>query len=282
MIVVHGGAGPRAPDLDDTTAAAEARRAAARAAVDRMNEGGDALAAVEAAVVVLEDHPRFNAGRGSVLCEDGTVEMSASIMCGRTLRAGAVACVRETRNPVSLARAVLERSPHVFLAGPSADGFVRRPRQERLWAARADEHDPLQSFGTVGAVALDARGDLAAATSTGGTLRQWPGRIGDSAVIGAGTYAANGSAAISCTGMGEAFIRTASAYSCAQHARTIGLEAAADEVVHEALPAVEGHGGLIALDREGRIAMPFNTDLMYRCWSDAGGELRVAIGPAAR
>lgn len=308
-LAIHGGAGVIERDAlspeDERAIRADLTRAldAGNAVLSR---GGTALDAVEAAVVVLEDSPRFNAGKGSVFDADGGHQLDASIMEGHTRRAGAVAGVRTVRNPIRLARAVMEYSPHVMLAGDGAEAFadtrkeiVRVPnrwfdtdaRRRQLELARAREKTQAglapeaqvptvegMYFGTVGAVALDRRGHIAAATSTGGmTNKRW-GRVGDSPVIGAGTYA-DASCGVSGTGWGEFYIRAAVAHDiCARVAyRGDTLAAAAEEVVNKVVPALGGDGGAIAIDPDGNIAMPFNTSGMYRAWIKPDGSRGVAI-----
>ena len=270
-----------------------------------LSRGGSALDAVEAAVVALEESPRFNAGKGSVYTADGTHELDASIMEGHTRRAGAVAGLATVRNPVRLARAVMEDSPHVMLIGAGAERFadmldgiervpndwfdtpvrfeqLRQAQAREREAARVEGADPVdlkgKYFGTVGAVALDVHGHLAAATSTGGmTNKKW-GRVGDSPLIGAGTWA-DGRCAVSGTGWGEFFIRNAVAHDiCARVAYGgVALEDAAEEVIWRRVGDLGGDGGAIALDRDGNIAMPFNTSGMYRGWIDADGNRGTAI-----
>ena len=291
-IAVHGGAGvlPAAqltPGL--RKAFQEGLEAALRAGYAAMDAGGASLDAVVAAVKVLEDDPLFNAGRGSVMAANGQHELDASIMDGRDLRAGSVTGVQHVRNPVELARLVMDRSPHVMLAGPGADEFAveaglrpvpneyfaterRRLELERHLRGEADTGDEAV-LGTVGAVALDAQGNLAAATSTGGmTGKKW-GRVGDSPIIGAGTYAANDCCAVSATGHGEYFIRAAVAHEIASlvRYRGMGVVEAADEVVMKQLVAMGGSGGVIAVGRDGRIAMPFNSEGMLRAAMDSRG-----------
>jgi len=269
-----------------------------------LGSGGSALDAVSAAVVVLEESPRFNAGKGAVLNAQGGHELDASIMEGHTRRAGAVAGVTTVRNPIKLARTVMEHSPHVMLAGGGAEAFAdSRPEIERVandWfttehrrralekAQRAEAEKNLQSmthaqeaamyFGTVGAVALDRHGHIAAATSTGGmTNKKW-GRIGDAPVIGAGTWA-DERCGVSGTGWGEFYIRNAAAHDiCARVAyRGDPLAVAADEVINKIIPAAGGDGGAIALDRDGNIAMPFNSGSMFRGWIHPDGSRGTAI-----
>lgn len=283
-----------------------------------LSDGGSALDAVSLAVTLLEDCPLFNAGYGAVFTRDETHELDAAVMDGATLRAGAVACVSRIRHPVRAARAVMERSEHVLMVAAGAEAFAEAcglemvlapyfstdARLEQLRRARGTDttvldHDgaasvlepapparpgapPLdedRKLGTVGAVALDAHGNLAAATSTGGMTNKRPGRVGDTPLIGAGTYADNRTAAVSCTGTGEVFIRTATAYDvCARMAYGgLSLADAANEVVMNVLPALAGRGGLIAIDAQGNLSMPFNTEGMYRGWARVGEAPHTAI-----
>lgn len=301
-LVIHGGAGVIERSALNARDEREVRAALNRA-LDAGNavlaKGGSALDAVEAAVVTLEESPHFNAGKGAVFNAEGKHELDASIMEGHTRRAGAVAGVTTVRNPIRLARAVMEHSPHVMLAGLGAEKFAdSRPeiervpnnwfdteRRRRQWeAAQAKERagaaivEKGKYFGTVGAVALDAQGRIAAATSTGGmTNKRW-GRVGDSPVIGAGTWA-DDRCGVSGTGWGEFYIRNAVAHDiCARVAyRGDALAVAADEVVNKIVPAVGGDGGAIALDRDGNIAMPFNTSGMYRAWIKPDGSRGTGI-----
>ena len=297
-IAVHGGAGviPGAELTPERRQAFHtALEAALRAGFALMEAGGGSLDAVVAAVKVLEDDPLFNAGRGSVLTASGQHELDASIMDGRDLRAGSVAGVRHVRNPVELARLVMDRSPHVMLAGPGADEFAletglepvaneyfsterRRAELERHLRGETGSSDEAV-LGTVGAVALDSHGNLAAATSTGGmTGKKW-GRVGDSPIIGAGTYAANDCCAVSATGHGEYFIRAAVAHEIASlmRYRGMGVVEAADEVVMTQLVKLGGSGGVIAVGRDGSIAMPFNSPGMLRGAMDSMGRLETGI-----
>nr|MBP7416998.1 isoaspartyl peptidase/L-asparaginase [Xanthomonadales bacterium] len=298
----HGGAGtmPRAELSAEREAAVRADLTRAlRAGHAVIAQGGSSLDAVTRAIVVLEDSPYFNAGKGAVFNHDGVNELDASIMDGATRRAGAVAGLHRIRNPVLLARAVMEKSPHVMMAGEGAEAFAKSIgfefvdpayfRTEERWqqlqmalaAEKAQASATLPAtayFGTVGAVARDAKGQLAAATSTGGmTNKRW-GRIGDAPVIGAGTYA-SAQCAVSATGWGEFYIRAAVAHDiCARMAyRGDSVRAAAEEVVLKVVPALGGDGGVIALDASGRVAMPFNTEGMYRGTIDADGKVRTAI-----
>lgn len=261
-------------------------------------QGGSALDAVTLAVSLLEDCELFNAGKGSVYTSAGTHEMDAAVMRGSDLAAGAVVCVSQIRNPVQAARAVLQHSPHVMLAGAGAEAFAQQQglafatpayfasdfRYAQLLAARSQaqillDHSvshaasasgqplhPDQKFGTVGAVALDQYGELAAATSTGGMTNKLPGRVGDSPIPGAGCYADNRTAALSATGTGEAFIRVLALHDVASRIRYAGasLREAAEQVIFKELPSVGGSGGLIGLNRAGEMVMCFNTEGMYR------------------
>lgn len=300
-IAVHGGAGtldPTALTPEREAAYKAALATAARRGHGVLTAGGSSLDAVEAAVRVLEDTPLFNAGRGSVFNAEGKHEMDAAVMEGAALRAGAVAGVQNVRNPVSLARLVMERSNHVLISGRGAFEFAHGQKvaleedeyffdqlRHDQWQevrgsteVRLDHSAGEKKFGTVGAVALDAQGNLAAATSTGGmTNKRWQ-RIGDSPVPGAGTYANNATCAISCTGNGEAFLRAVAAHDV--HAlmayKGLPLEEAVRIVVHEKLPPLDGEGGLIAVDTLGNVVLDFNSTGMYRARIDARGE-EVAI-----
>jgi beta-aspartyl-peptidase (threonine type) len=301
-IVIHGGAG--VITRSEMTPEREARyRAGLEEARDAgyavLEAGGSSLDAVTAAVRILEDNPLFNAGKGAVLNRNGVAELDSSIMDGKTLRAGAVAGIQRVKNPVELARAVMEKSPHVMLAGVGAEEFAleqgltmvpnsyfrTEARVKQLERAQQEEKEKAaapartSSKGTVGAVALDRNGNLAAATSTGGMTNKRPGRIGDSPIIGAGTYANNASCAVSATGDGEFFIRSVVAHDiCAlvQYKR-VTLEAAAHAVIHEKVGALQATGGVIALDPEGHIVMDFNSGGMFRAARDSNGRREVAI-----
>ncbi len=300
-IAVHGGAGViRRSELSPEREAEchEALRAALTAGHAVLEAGDGALDAAIAAVVALEEAPLFNAGRGAVFTRDGSHELDASVMDGATLSAGAVAAVRSIRNPVLAARAVMEHTPYVMLAGEGAEALAReqglatvppqwfdtdvRRREWRLARAAAAEGDARPeefSLGTVGAVALDAAGNLAAATSTGGLTNKRPGRIGDTPVIGAGTYAENGVCAVSTTGDGEYFLRIVAAYRVAALIREGGLNlaGAARRVIHETLTGVGGSGGLIALDGRGLPVLEHNSPGMYRGAIDYRGRLTTAV-----
>lgn len=249
-----------------------------------LEHGGSALSAVETAVSSLEDCPLFNAGRGAVYSHDGFQEMDAAIMCGKTLNAGAVGLIRGVRNPIRMASRVLEVSAHVFLCGEAAVEFAREQgieladasyfhsdeRLAQLEQARAANRVQLdhadQKFGTVGAVALDLHGNLAAATSTGGVTNKRYGRLGDSPVIGCGTYANNATCAVSCTGYGEFFIRGVVAYdvACLMEYAGLSLAEACRRVIQEKQVALGGEGGLIAVDSQGNSCLEFNSEGMYR------------------
>jgi L-asparaginase / beta-aspartyl-peptidase len=299
-IAIHGGAGavPRA------TLAPERERsyhAGLEAALDGgfaiLERGGTSLDAVTTAVRALEDHPAFNAGHGAALTRDGAAELDAAIMDGRHMRAGAVASVRHVKNPVDLARRVMEKSRHVLLVGAGAEEFALEEnftlvpnlyfrtaeRLEQLGSEqrgeRVSELMPPRPQGTVGAVACDANGNLSAATSTGGMTNKRPGRVGDSPIIGAGTYAKNGVCAVSATGHGEYFIRAVAAHHvcAAVEYRGLTLEQAVRELLHDILRKLGGDGGLIAIDHTGCIVMDFSTEGMFRGARDASGRREIAI-----
>jgi beta-aspartyl-peptidase (threonine type) len=296
-LVIHGGAGAMGvADMDrekESSALAGLGKALA-AGAEILDAKGSAVDAVEAAARILEEDPCFNAGRGSVLAHDGHIELDAALMDGRTRRAGAVAGVRTTRAPIGLARHLLEHGPHVFLAGEDADRFARQTGFEQVensWfeiperRRQLDEllagggFDDQMKYGTIGAVAVDMDGHVAAATSTGGlTAKRW-GRIGDSPLIGAGTYADDRAAAISATGSGEYFIRTVAAHEVAARVRIGGepLQKAVDGVLAE-IQALGGTGGLIAVTPSGEAAWGFTTPAMYRGLADADSR-RVAVYP---
>ena len=281
VLVVHGGAWDI--PADQITANTRGVSRAARVGFDLLHQGAAALDAVEAAVTVLEDDETFDAGRGSFLTADGRVQLDALMMDGATLRAGAVACVERLRNPIQAARLVLERSPHVYFVGAGAEEFARRHglplvdnhelvtdrERERLQAAQArakagiedqtftgDQHD------TVGAVALDLAGNLAAATSTGGTLNKTPGRVGDSSVIGSGGYADNRSAAASLTGWGEPIMKLVLAKWAVDRVPLLGPEQAAEDAIAYLYSRLQGHGGMILLGPDGRYGIAHNTPRM--------------------
>jgi len=298
-IAIHGGAGavPRAMLSEQRE---QRYRAGLEAALDGgfalLERGGSSLDAVSAAVRILEDDPSFNAGHGAALTRDGAAELDAAIMDGRQLRAGAVASVRHVKNPIELARRVMEKSRHVLLVGAGAEEFALEEnfalvpnryfrtveRQEQLECEQRGQRvsDLVPSpQGTVGAVALDGDGNLAAATSTGGMTNKRPGRVGDSPIIGAGTYAKNGVCAVSATGHGEYFIRAVAAHHvcAAVEYRALSLQQAVRETLHEILAALGGDGGLIAVGTDGRIVMDFSTEGMFRGARDSGGRREIAI-----
>jgi beta-aspartyl-peptidase (threonine type) len=291
-IVVHGGvASPESPPRHEEPYRAGLHEAvlAARAVLD---EGGAAVDAAQAAVVALEANPRFNAGRGSVLNDEGGVEMDAAIMCGRTGKAGAVAAVSRVEHPVLLARAVMERTPHVLLAGPGAERFAREAgmrmvpsdfhvteRQRERWL-RA--HEAGAPKGTVGAVVLDPAGNLAAATSTGGIARKLPGRVGDSPLIGAGTYAENGVCAVSATGDGEHILRAVAAHEVSRLVayRELGVAEACRAVIDERVGPAGGEIGLIALDMTGEAALASNATVFHRGFQLGDGPIETAVRQA--
>ncbi len=302
-LVIHGGAGGPARGVMSEIAEKEY--------LDNLSEalklgsailvnGGTSLDAVETVVNFLEDCPLFNAGKGAVLNENGKAELDASIMDGRTGMAGAVAGATSIKNPVSAARLVMEKTNHVMLSGKGADDFAKKmglklvdptyfitPLRLEAWkkwkASPPARNKPFRAdkekHGTVGAVALDQKGNLAAATSTGGMMGKMAGRIGDSPVIGAGTYANNNTCAVSATGQGEYFIRNVVAYdlSALMEYRGMPIEEAARLIIMEKIANQKAAGGLIAVDKDGNIAMPFNTNAMFRGFSKSTGENEVAI-----
>jgi len=303
VLAIHGGAGTISqatvtPEREE--AYHEGLRAALAAGHAVLAKGGAALDAVTAAVMALEDDPLFNAGRGAVFTSAGSNEMDAAVMDGRDRRAGAVAGICGPRHPILAARAVMERTEHVFLAGEGARRFCReiglehmdpswfhtewrwdalQKELERRRLSLPDDGDEARKHGTIGAVACDELGNLAAATSTGGMTGKTPGRVGDSPVIGAGTWADNATCAVSATGHGEYFIRYAAGHEIASRMRWSGqaLAQAADDVVLNVLGPIGGSGGLIAVDARGNVALPFNCSGMYRGVVAADGQLRTAI-----
>jgi beta-aspartyl-peptidase (threonine type) len=302
MLVIHGGAGTilKANMTDEQEKQyRDALTQALQTGHAVLARGGSSLDAVEATVRVLEDNPLFNAGKGAVFTHEGRNELDASIMDGATRKAGAVAGVTIIRNPISAARAVMEKSPHVMMVGKGAELFATKMGleivdpsyfwTERRWKALQQELTGKpqaelapaseKKFGTVGAVALDQAGNLAAATSTGGMTDKQYGRVGDSPIIGAGTFAENESCAVSATGHGEFFIRWTVAYDIAALMKYRGLtvQQAADEVINKKLKTAGGEGGVIALDRNGNFATPFNSEGMYRGWIGSDGKATVKI-----
>jgi len=306
-LVIHGGAGTIGrsditPEKESEYRAGLER--ALTAGYEILKRGGSSLDATEAAVCVLEDDPHFNAGRGSVFTSAGTNEMDAAVMDGKTLAAGAVAVLKHVKNPISLARLVMEKSGHVMIDGEGAEAFAKengvelvdqkyfftQARWEALQKIKAAEKKRTggagkafiitdqDRHGTVGAVALDKNGNLAAATSTGGTTNKRPGRVGDSPVIGAGTYANNATCAVSATGDGEYFIRASVGHdiSALMEYRGMSLKDAAQAVLDK-VAKLGGTGGLIAIDHEGKMALPFNTAGMYRGYVDSSGKFVIEI-----
>jgi beta-aspartyl-peptidase (threonine type) len=304
-IAIHGGAGTILRTSLTPEKEKEYKGALADALLAGNNilfNGGTALDAVETAVRALEDCPLFNAGKGAVFNNDGVHEMDASIMDGSNLMAGAVGLIKNVKNPVSLARAVMEKSEHVFLCGSGAELFAKDMNLEfapneyfynefryNQWLEAQKSSGTFldhnlgdgkdKKFGTVGAVALDKDGNLAAATSTGGMTNKKFGRLGDSPMIGAGTYANNETCAVSCTGHGELFIRSVVAYdvSCLMEYKDLSLEEACNEVVMNKLVKIGGEGGLIAIDKNGNIQMSFNSEGMYRAIINSEGIQEVSI-----
>lgn len=308
-LVIHGGAGTilkadMTPDLEK--AYIDGLNQALQAGYAVLEEGGTAVNAVKASLVVLEDHVLFNAGRGSVFTKKGVQEMDAAIMDGQTLAAGAVAGVRNVRNPIELATEVMRNSNHVFLSGKGANDFAIKQgiklepdeyffsqfRYDQWKAIRDSDRYSLdhthhhleelmrdKKFGTVGAVACDQQGHLAAATSTGGMTNKKYGRIGDSPLIGAGTYANDATCAISCTGHGEMFIRAVASYdvSCLMEYKQFTLQEAMQCVVNEKLKNMQGEGGMIGVDHEGNYAMVFNSAGMYRSVKRSDGFTQTLI-----
>ena len=295
-LAIHGGAGTLS-HADMTPDRERVYRAGLQEALNAgyalLANGSSALDAVEQAVILLENNELFNAGRGAVFTADGRNELDAAIMCGRTLNAGAIAGVRNIRNPISLARAAMERSGHVLLMGTGAEEFAREQgietapdayyftqfRWDELEKKRQNLDARPRALGTVGAVAVDRTGNLAAATSTGGTTNKRYGRVGDSPIMGAGNYANNRSCAVSCTGDGEYFIRAVAAYdvACLVEYKGLSLQEACDVVINDKMKQLGGEGGLIAVDPAGNLALVFNSEGMYRGWQREGELGEVAI-----
>jgi L-asparaginase / beta-aspartyl-peptidase len=317
-LAIHGGAGAierskMTPELEQ--AYREKLAEALKAGHKILSDGGTSLDAIEASIRILEDSPLFNAGKGAVFTSEGTNELDSSIMDGATLKAGAVAGVKRIKNPITLARLVMEKSPHVMMVREGAEAFAKQngvelvdPKYfftERRWkelqeikkaeeqkspakgadrktnspGKRSSSGDGEKKYGTVGAVALDKAGNLAAGTSTGGMTNKKFGRVGDSPIIGAGTYANNRTCAVSSTGHGEYFIRSVVAYdiSALMEYGGLSLKDAAERVVMDKLVKMGGEGGVIAMDKDGNIAMPFNSLGMYRGYIDADGKIVVEI-----
>ncbi|HZF63265.1 MAG TPA: isoaspartyl peptidase/L-asparaginase [Chitinophagaceae bacterium] len=312
VLVIHGGAGtilPQHMTPQKEKAYQQSLENALQKGYEILKRGGSSLDAVETAVRLLEDDPLFNAGRGSVFTHDGKIELDASIMEGKSLAAGAVAAVTTIKNPVTAARRVMEKSGHVMLIGKGAEDFSNeqglemvdqryfftQSRWDALQAIRDSSKTALDhggakelvqqpemkdaKFGTVGAVALDRAGNLAAATSTGGMTNKKFGRVGDAPIIGAGTYADNNTCAVSCTGWGEYFIRLVVAKSVSDQMeyKKVSLARAAEDLIMNRVPKLGGDGGLIAVDKNGNISMPFNTAGMYRGYIKSDGKAVVKI-----
>lgn len=312
VLVIHGGAGTLLRQNMSAEMEAAYQGAlvfALQTGYDVLKKGGTSLDAVEAAVRTMEDNPLFNAGKGAVFTNEGRNELDAAIMDGKTLGAGAVASVTTIRNPITAARKVMENSPHVMMIGAGAEkfaqqqgldivpntyfysedrwqGLLRAKRADSIKAASEKKSSGLkqtenrdEKYGTVGAVALDSYGNLAAATSTGGMTNKKFGRVGDAPIIGAGTYANNATCAVSCTGWGEYFIRLSVAKSVSDlmEYKNLSVDSAANEMIMNKVPALGGDGGLIALDRQGNFTMPFNTSGMYRGYIRADGRAVVSI-----
>lgn len=301
-LAIHGGAGTilrSSMTAEKELAYKQALEDAIIAGEGLLIKGGRSIDAVETAIRSLENNPLFNAGKGAVFTNEGKHEMDASIMNGKDLMAGAVAGVQNIKNPISLARAVMEKSEHVFMAGLGAQEFAKKinaefmpddyffvqQRYDQLQEAKKedkmilDHTDKEKKFGTVGAVAIDQHGNLAAGTSTGGMTNKKHGRVGDTPVIGSGTYANNKTCAISCTGHGEFFLRAVVAYdiSCLMEYKGLSLKKACDIVVMDKLVKIGGEGGLIALDAKGNIELPFNSEGMYRASKKEGEETFIGI-----
>ena len=302
-IAIHGGAGTilRSSMTSEKEAAyKKALQEAIEAGEHILVQKGRSIDAVEAAIKVLEDNPLFNAGKGSVFTNEGKNEMDAAIMNGKDLMAGAVASVQNIKNPISLARGVMDQSEHVFMVGSGAKEFAKKinmtfmpddyffvqMRYDQLQQAKESDTMILdhsdnkeKKFGTVGAVAIDVHGNLAAGTSTGGMTNKKHNRVGDTPIIGAGTYANNKTCAVSCTGHGEFFIRSVVAYdiSCLIEYKGLSLKKACDIVVMDKLVKLGGEGGLIAIDSKGNIELPFNSEGMYRASKQEGENLFIGI-----
>jgi len=298
-LVVHGGAGNITKNnLSDSTAYKEKLKEALEKGFDTLKKGGTSLDAVVVVIKILEDSPLFNAGKGAVFNSEGKNELDAAIMDGKTLKAGAVAGVTTVKNPIVAARAVMEKTIHVMLTNAGADKFAKEQGldivepsyffDQKRWEQYLKNKDKsdigdtnpiLNKYGTVGVVALDIYGNLAAGTSTGGLSNKKYGRVGDSPIIGAGTYANNKTCAVSCTGTGEYFIRNVVAYDISALMEYKGwpVQKAAEYVINEKLKSQGGDGGLIALDSKGNFVMPFNTAGMFRGYANSNGEIKVML-----
>lgn len=297
-LVIHGGAGTilkKNMTPEKEAAYVSKLTEALETGYKILENGGKSVDAVEKVINIMEDSPLFNAGKGAVLTEKGEAELDASIMDGKTLMAGAVAGVKHVKNPISLARIVMEKSPHVLMISDGAEEFAKQNGVELVdnsyfivkerydqylkMKERMEKKSNDDKHGTVGCVALDKEGNLAAATSTGGMMMKKFGRIGDSPIIGAGTYASNNTCAVSGTGWGEYFIRlnVARDISDLMAYKNLSLKEASDEVIMKKLPQLGGDGGIIAIDKNGNIAMPFNTAGMYRGYHLSEGKPEIKI-----
>ncbi len=300
-IAIHGGAGTilkSEMSSEKEIAYRKALQEALSCGYNVLEKKGTAIDAVAAAIISLEDCPLFNAGKGAVFNAEGRHEMDASIMNGSDLSAGAVTGVKNIKNPIELAKTIMQKSEHVFLMGEGAEIFARRngiifmndayfydELRYQQWQKIKEtdtfqlDHTTEKKFGTVGAVAIDSQGNLAAGTSTGGMTNKRFGRVGDSPIIGAGTYANNNTCAVSCTGHGELFIRSVVAYdiSCLMEYKGLSLAEACEIVVQQKLVEINGEGGLIAIDKQGNIELPFNSEGMYRGWMQSSTEFMIEI-----
>ncbi|MGD0712166.1 MAG: isoaspartyl peptidase/L-asparaginase [Bacteroidales bacterium] len=299
FLVIHGGAGNiTKANLSDSIAYKNKIREALEKGSDTLKKGGTSLDAVVVVIKIFEDSPLFNAGKGAVFNDEGKNELDAAIMDGKTIKAGAVAGVTTVKNPITAARAVMEKTNHVMLTGAGADKFAKEAGlvivdpsyffDQKRWdqylkgknKSNGKDTNPINTkHGTVGAVALDIYGNLAAGTSTGGLSNKKYGRVGDSPIIGAGTYANNKTCAVSCTGTGEYFIRNVVAYdmSALMEYKGYSVQKAADYIINEKLKAQGGDGGLIALDAAGNFTMTFNTEGMFRGYANSNGEVKVMM-----
>ncbi len=299
VLVIHGGAGNITKNnLSDSTAYKEKLTEALEKGADTLKKGGTSLDAVVIVIKILEDSPLFNAGKGAVFNSEGKNELDAAIMDGKTLKAGAVAGVTTIKNPITAARAVMDKTIHVMLIGAGADKFAKEQGldivdpsyffDQKRWdqylknkdkSSIGDTNPIMNKYGTVGAVALDIFGNLAAGTSTGGLSNKKYGRVGDSPIIGAGTYANNKTCAVSCTGTGEYFIKNVVAYDISALMEYKGwtVKKASEYVINKKLKTQGGDGGLIALDNKGNFAIPFNTAGMFRCYASSNGETKMML-----
>ncbi len=290
-IVIHGGAGNTNPDNMSEENRAEYKAKLEEAldvGIALLEEGKDAEKVIENVIHILEDSPLFNAGKGAVFNHDGFHELDASIMLGKNLQAGAIAGVSDIKHPITAAIAVMEKSEHVLLSGKGASQFAREQGLEIVdsgYFSTPSRYESLQralkaeKHGTVGCVVLDKKGNLAAGTSTGGMTNKKYGRVGDSPIIGAGTYAKNNTCAVSATGHGEFFIRYTVAHeiSALMEYKNMSLEDAANELINHRLKDAKANGGVIAVDKDGNIAMPFNTNMMFRASANSNGEKFIGI-----